>query len=59
MMQAPIALLGAAFTAPGGVTTALKVARILGHNFPLVLLLVTIGALFWPTERPEDTVAGD
>ena len=50
MMQAPIALLGALFTSPGGATTALKVARLLGRNFPLVLLLVMIGALFWPTE---------
>jgi hypothetical protein len=48
MMQAPVALLGALFTAPGGATTALKTARILGRNFPLVLLLVMIGALFSP-----------
>jgi hypothetical protein len=27
------------------------VARLLGRNFPLVLLLVMIGALFWPTEE--------
>ena len=54
MMQAPLALLGAVFTMPGGATTALKVARILGRNYPLVLLLVLIGALFWPTEtRPR------
>jgi hypothetical protein len=37
MMQAPIALLGAAFTMPGGATAALNVARILGRNYPLVL----------------------
>jgi hypothetical protein len=54
MMQAPIALLGAMFTSPGGATTALKVARILGRNFPLVLLLVMIGALFWPTETTAE-----
>lgn len=50
MLQTPLALLGAAFSAPGGATSALKVARLLGRNFPLVLLLVMIGALFWPTE---------
>jgi hypothetical protein len=49
--QAPIAMLGTLFAAPGGATTALKVAQILGRNFPLVLLLVMIGALFWPTEE--------
>jgi hypothetical protein len=59
MVQAPLALLGAAFTLPGGATTALKVARLLGRHYPLVLLLVMIGALFWPTEsKAEDSVAG-
>jgi hypothetical protein len=52
MVQAPLALLGALFTAPGGATSVLKVASILARNFPLVLLLVMIGALFWPTEPP-------
>jgi len=52
--QAPIALLGAVFASPGGDTSALKVARILGRNFPLVLLLVLIGALFWPIEEAVD-----
>jgi hypothetical protein len=59
MMQVPLALLGAVFTIPGGATPALKVARILGRNYPLVLLLVLIGALFWPTRtKAEDAVAG-
>jgi hypothetical protein len=49
--QAPIALLGALFSMPGGASSALSVARLLGRNFPLVLLLVMIGALFWPTEE--------
>jgi uncharacterized membrane protein YebE (DUF533 family) len=49
--QAPIALLGALFASPGGATGALKAARVLGRNFPLVLLLAMIGALFWPTEE--------
>jgi hypothetical protein len=54
MMRAPLALLGAVFSAPGGATGAFKVAQILGRNFPLVLLLVMIGALFWPTESPSE-----
>jgi hypothetical protein len=48
--QAPLAMLGALFAMPGGGTAALKVAQLLGRNFPLVLLLVLIGALFWPSE---------
>jgi hypothetical protein len=60
-VQAPLALLGALFTAPGGATTALGVARILGRNYPLVLLLVLIGALFWPApggQAAEEDAAG-
>jgi hypothetical protein len=53
--QAPIALLGALFSMPGGASSALSVARLLGRNFPLVLLLVMIGALFWPTEEASPT----
>jgi hypothetical protein len=48
--QAPLALLGTLFATPGGTTTALKAARIVGRNWPLALLLVMIGVLFWPTE---------
>ena len=59
MMQAPLALLGTVFTMPGGATSALKVGRMVGRNYPLVLLLVLIGALFWPTPaKAEDTVVG-
>jgi hypothetical protein len=57
MMQSPLALLGAVFTLPGGTTTALNVARILGRNYSLVLLLVLIGALFWPTESKAEDAA--
>jgi hypothetical protein len=53
--QAPLALLGALFTMPGGPSSALKVAQVLGRNFPLVLLLVLVGALFWPSKEGEDT----
>jgi hypothetical protein len=51
VVQTPIALLGALFSMPGGASSALSVVRVLGRNFPLVLLLVMIGALFWPTEE--------
>jgi hypothetical protein len=46
---------------PGGASSAIKVAGILGRNYPLVLLLVLIGALFWPTEsdKTPQTVAVD
>jgi hypothetical protein len=55
--QAPIAWLGALFSLPGGPSSALSVARLLGRNFPLVLLLVMIGALFWPTDEASPTDA--
>jgi hypothetical protein len=58
MVQAPLALLGALFSAPGGDAGAFKIARVLGRNFPLVLLLVMIGALFWPTDRQDSEVGG-
>jgi hypothetical protein len=50
-VQTPVALLGALLSMPGGGSSALSVARLLGRNFPLVLLLVLLGALFWPTEE--------
>jgi Na+/melibiose symporter-like transporter len=52
MVQAPIALLGAFATMPGGAAGALAAARLVGRNWPLVVLLVAIGALFWPTTEP-------
>jgi hypothetical protein len=54
MLQAPLALAGALFATPGGASSAFKVAGILGRNYPLVLLLVLIGALFWPTNTEND-----
>ena len=59
LTQAPLALLGGLFAAPGGATTAFKVAGILGRNFPLVLLLVLVAALFWPTETGEAAQEAD
>jgi hypothetical protein len=57
VVQTPIALLGALFGIPGGPASALSIARVLGRNFPLVLLLVMIGALFWPGE--DTRVSGE
>jgi hypothetical protein len=50
VVQTPIALLGALMTMPGGAAGALSAARLLARNLPLALLLVMIGALFWPTK---------
>jgi Na+/melibiose symporter-like transporter len=61
LAQTPVALLGALITMPGGAAGALSAARLLGRNWPLVLLLVMIGALFWPTgDAPvgEDVMGG-
>jgi hypothetical protein len=62
VVQTPIALLGGLLSLPGGPASVLTIARVLGRNFPLVLLLVMIGALFWPSEdaqpseREADTI---
>ena len=58
MAQAPLAMLGALFSAPGGATSLLKVARIAGRNWPLVLLLGMIVLLFWPAEGEAATADG-
>jgi hypothetical protein len=61
LAQTPVALLGAVMTMPGGAAGALSAVRLLGRNWPLVLLLVMIGALFWPTEDAsgeKDVVVG-
>ena len=55
--QAPFALLGALAAAPGGATTLLPVLRLLARNLPLVLLLVVIGALFWPSGTQSEQSA--
>jgi hypothetical protein len=52
LLQAPIALLGAVSTFPGGATTILKGVRVLGRHYPVVLLAGLIGLLFWPTRNP-------
>ncbi len=58
VVQTPIALLGGLFSMPGGTTLALRVAGLLGRNFPLVLLLVMVGALFWPAPEDESSQEG-
>jgi hypothetical protein len=47
-MQAPLALLSALLASPMGPTSAFGIARLLGRNLPLVLLLVVAGFLLWP-----------
>jgi hypothetical protein len=37
----------------------LSVARALGRNWPLVLLLVLSGALFWPAQTAEAAFAAE
>jgi hypothetical protein len=54
LVQTPIALLGGLITMPGGAAGALSAARLLGRNWPLVLLLVVIGGLFWPTKHAAE-----
>jgi hypothetical protein len=53
--QAPLAVLGGLLTLPGGGATALKVAQLLGRNYPLVLLTALIGLLFWPSAPVDGT----
>jgi len=50
-------MLGALFTSPHGASSALAVARLLVRHFPLVVLIVLIGALLWPTQEEGDAAA--
>jgi hypothetical protein len=50
--QLPIAMLGALFTSPVGPSAAVGGIKMMGRNIPLVVLLVLLGMLFWPT-KPE------
>lgn len=52
--QAPLALLGGLFAMPGGPSMVLKVAKGLGNNFALVLLLALLGTLLWPDKSKAD-----
>ena len=61
MMQAPIAALGALFSIPGGTSAALGIARLLGRNWPLAILMGLIGLLYWPSgpQRAEVGASGE
>jgi hypothetical protein len=54
IVQTLLGGLSALATMPGGPKGALSVGRMLGRNLPLVLFLVLIGGLLWPTE-PNST----
>jgi hypothetical protein len=49
--QAPIALLGSIFAIRPA--TALSAARVIGRNWPLAVLLLLIGGLFWSSRRVD------
>lgn len=51
--QLPLALLGTLLTSPLGPETAMGGVRMLGRNLPLVLFLVLVALLFWPTDAKE------
>jgi hypothetical protein len=55
-MQAPLALAGALFTTPGGAKSALGIIGLLRRNLPLVLLLVMIATLLWPSGSSDAEV---
>lgn len=54
-MQAPLALLGALLTSPGGPSSALSIVKLLARNLPLVVLLGVLGALLWPSSSPTES----
>lgn len=56
-VQLPLALLGTLLTTPLGPGAAMGGAKMLGRNLPLVLLLVLVGLLFWPTKPSEEPSA--
>jgi hypothetical protein len=58
-VQMPLALLGALFSSPVGPSSVLSLARVLGRNLPLVLMLVAMGVLFWPQAAEEAMASGD
>ena len=48
--QLPLALIGALLSSTSGPVSVASVARTVGRNLPLVVLLAGIGFLFWPQE---------
>jgi hypothetical protein len=57
-VQMPMALLGGLFSSAAGPASLLSLARVLGRNLPLVLMLVAMGVLFWP-KSAEETMANE
>ena len=57
-VQMPLALLGALFSGPAGPSSILTLARVLGRNLPLVLMVLALGILFWP-KPAEETMADE
>ena len=55
--QAPLALLGMLFATPAGPAALAGGAKLLARNIPLVVLLVLIGMLFWPSEPTAEAAA--
>ncbi len=52
-VQLPIALLGSVLTTPAGPASAIGLARLIGRNLSLVVLLALIALLFWPTTSAD------
>jgi hypothetical protein len=52
-VQLPIALLGTLLTSPAGPGAAAGGLKVIGRNWPLVLMLVLVGLLFWPIDNKE------
>jgi hypothetical protein len=50
------ALIGTLLATPAGPAALAGGAKMLARNFPLVVLLVLIGMLFWPNEPTEEAV---
>lgn len=53
----PAALLGVLMQNPS--IAALPIARAIGRNMPLALLVVLVAFLLWPTEQAEESVGDD
>jgi hypothetical protein len=60
-VQLPLALLGTLLTTPMGPGAALGGAKALGRNWPMVLMLLLVGLLFWPVDKkqPDDAAPED
>lgn len=56
-VQLPIALIGSMLTGPAGPISALSILRLLGRNFPLIVLLVGVGILLWPQNSASQDAA--